>query len=464
MKSKAFSLLGKGEISHLVTSTEDTLASSSTVYEGADNEGWEPVLEDNGSPRAIKTDRIIEGYISSERLDNQKDIVPLEAFTVEMDTTGEMPLIEWIAKNSELMWVHGHTDKGSLAIGNVIGYKVEKGRPKFRWGIKKGSTLIDDCWEIMKQHGTAAGFSIGGAKLERECDDNKCILHKLDVVEVSWTPNPANPDAVTTFINKLAKQHGPPAGEPREGRGPENRDEDDEELHTGQERDNAEDDEQLEKPCPWKKKAMALLDKYWDVKDPTPSKVRPPKLGPNREILELEEGEDDDDAEKSASSTGDEHGPSVSTKKGDDIVEKETEPIEKADEILAGLGEIKTSIDAMAKALIKQNDEEEDEDDKDAEKQEDDEEEEDKDTEKQDDEEEDDKKDEEKSVKKSSDEELLGEVLTRGLAPKIMDLQKGGALRPGGAGKNLGKSDDDSPFDRRMKARIARAEKLQGAV
>lgn len=456
MKSKT--LKSSGNVSWLSKQDGPVQIDYTTPLEGADNDGWLPAMETDGEPRVWDTDRIVEGYISSERLDNQKDIVPLEAFTVKTDATGEMPLIEWIAKNAELMWVHGKTEKGALAIGRAIGYKVEDGKPKFRWGIKKGSPLIDACWETMKQNGTAAGFSIGGAKIEQECDDNNvCTLHKLDVPEVSYAPDPAQKDAVATYINKLAK-------------------EDDEVTED-------EDEADLEKPCPWSKRAAAIkasnmADEYKTellavIKQREPqSNAATWKLPHDRQERELDaikpmklgEEEDEEEETEKSQSSGDEHGPSVTTRKGDNNMEDEkTEPLEKADAILAGLGELKKSVDALVKALIKQEEEDkeppkkdEEEDDKDAEKQDEEE-------DKKEPAEEEDKKDEEKSVKKASDAELLGAVIERGLASKLQDLQKGGAARPTGTGQPLAKTDGDDSYGRRLKGRIARAEKLQGA-
>lgn len=273
-----------------MSKSEELLASYDTVIEGADT-GWLPVLEDNGATRAIKTDRIVEGYISSERLDTQKDVVPLTAFTVEKDNEESMPLIEYIAKRAPLVYEHANTEKGVVPMGVVIGYKVEDDKPKFRWGVYKGSDLVDECWREMRKHGTAGGFSIGGAKIEPECDSQKCVLNKLDVVEISWTPEPANVDAKATWLNRVAKTIA-----------------------------KADDDEDLEKPCRWKKHAEAV--KASDMDDEMKKSLltamkagfgawgeRPKDPGDvfrlKPEDLEMkEDDEEDDDMEKETQKTG----------------------------------------------------------------------------------------------------------------------------------------------------------------
>jgi hypothetical protein len=135
----------------------------------------------------------------------------------------------------------------------------------------------------MKKHGKDGGFSIGGAKIEPSCTGDRCVLNKLDIVEVSWTPTPANQDATCTYVSKAEEEEEDesPQGEPVE--------------------------DLVEKPCPYKKKAMGLLDKYWDVKDPTPSQSNKPKLGPDREILELDEEEDEEVEKESRTSISESH-------------------------------------------------------------------------------------------------------------------------------------------------------------
>lgn len=329
-------IISRGEMTAIMKSAEVMMVSYDTAFEYADNEGWQPVMEDNGSPRAIKTDRIIEGYISSERWDSQNDKVPLTAFVVEKDNEGEMPLIEYIAKRAPLVYEHANTEKGVVVLGLPVAWKVENERPKFRWAIYKGSDLVDECWAEMKKHGKSGGFSIGGAKVDSDCENGHCLLNKLDIVEVSWTPTPANQDAKCTYVSKAdmdSAEKGPPFEPPPSGdlpakgkeildkvysdcRSKQNSDSPENKekcakiawgavkragYSPGTEKAEDEEDEEpqgepMEKPCHWKKKAIDILDKYWNVKDPTPSQKNPPKLGPDREIMELEEdGEDQEE-------------------------------------------------------------------------------------------------------------------------------------------------------------------------
>lgn len=300
MTGEFFGFYTTGGVSYLSKSQEvDMLVSNDTVLEGADNEGWLPVLEDNGMPRAIKTDRVVEGYISSERLDTQMDVVPLTAFTVERDNEESMPLIEYIAKRAPLIFQHASTEKGVVPMGVVVGYKVEDDKPKFRWAVFKGSDLVDECWAEMKKYGTNGGFSIGGAKMEPECDDQKCVLNKLDVVEVSWTPDPANVEAKATFLSRVAKamkQRGPgrlgalgiaPAW--------------DEELPEKKSEEDEEEDEDLEKPCPWKKEYDAV--KASDMDDGVKKTILAAMKGSNLPRIQelIDEGEElqlDEDEDK----------------------------------------------------------------------------------------------------------------------------------------------------------------------
>ena len=202
-----------------------------TVLEGADNEGWQPAMSSNGEPRQWDNERIVEGFISSENWDTQNDKVLLSAFTEELDKDNDLTLIEWITKNATLTYLHGASDKGEIPLGKALAWKIVDGQPKVRWGVYKGSELVDECWREMMKHGVSGGFSIGGAKVEQECKGEQCVLKHLDVVAVSWTPDPACKEAMATYINQMAK-----AAMEEDG-------------------DEEEDEERLKKPCPWKKAA-----------------------------------------------------------------------------------------------------------------------------------------------------------------------------------------------------------------
>jgi hypothetical protein len=384
MKGEFFGAFRTGTISYLSKSLEaDELVSYDTAFDGADNDGWQPVLEDNGVPRAVKTDRVVEGYISSERLDTQNDIVPLSAFVVEKDNEEDMPLIEYIAKRAPLVYQHANTEEGVVILGQVVAYKIVKDKPKFRWAIYKGSDLVDKCWKEMLKYGTNGGFSIGGAKIEPECDAQKCVLNKLDVVEVSWTPNPANVDAKATMVRLVKSTKAQAEETPPE----------DEAVAPD------EDDETLEKPCPWRKRASAI--EASDIEDGLKRelleviKQREPqsnaavwKLPYDRQERELDaikplemddekedEEEDDDNAEKSADNPGDEQSPSdptaptggVSTTKKEDEEENKEPPKDDEDddveksEMLKAITGLTAAVTTLTERLDKQEDDEESE-------------------------------------------------------------------------------------------------------
>jgi hypothetical protein len=383
----------------LAKSEEDPLVSFDTVIEGADSTGWEAVLEDNGAPRAVKTDRIIEGFFSSERLDSQNDVVPLSAFIVEKDNEDGLPLIEYIAKRAPLIYEHANTEKGVVPLGAVVGYKVEDDKPKFRWAIYKGSPLVDEVWEEMKKHGKDGGFSIGGAKIEPQCDSHKCVLNKLDVVEISWTPNPANTDAKATFINRMAK--------------------------------SKKEDEDMEKPCPHKKTAEAIKasDMSYDDKKTALSALKGSNLPKIQTLIDegeaiqpLEPKEDDEDEEKVkySKSTGAELSPSDSTNKEGDTTtkkedegndppkdEEEDESMDKSDELVKAITTLTEAVNTLNTRMSKEDDEEEEESEEKAKKADEDE----------------DEETEEKS-KKARKAEIMEVLVDAGV------VQKGGPERP----------------------------------
>jgi hypothetical protein len=165
------------------------------------DDGWVYVREPPGA-------RIIEGVLSCEIRDLQGDIIELDAVVARMP---------WIALNAPLCYKHGHDrSRGVCPLGEIVAWKYDAGAKQIlvRDYIKEGSPLVDDIYHNEIQPiGTRAGFSIGGAVLDKTCWVEKgkpvCNCHDTDVVEHSWTPRPANPRSYLTYVSvaaSLAKQ------------------------------------------------------------------------------------------------------------------------------------------------------------------------------------------------------------------------------------------------------------------
>ena len=162
-----------------------------------DNNGWNIV-------RDWDNDRIIEGVITKEVRDLQGDIVPVGLVEAQMD---------WIGKNGALIYEHANDPKrGVVPLGKLLAWKRVGDEIHARWGIHKGSRIIDDIWtNEMKPLGTRAGFSIGGAIFDKTCRRDAsgqvtCAVKDLEVIEVSWTPRPANQSSYLDYIAEFAKE------------------------------------------------------------------------------------------------------------------------------------------------------------------------------------------------------------------------------------------------------------------
>jgi hypothetical protein len=164
--------------------------------------------------REPESDRIITGFITDEMAggqgyDVQGDKVLLSAFLLEKAHECEVPRIEWIMKNATIMYVHGLTQKGAVPLGKPFAYRLSDDGQKIEMKafiLPVGSEMIDSIWrDEIVPFGTDGGFSIGGQILRRDCHGGVCEIPKVDVVEVSWTPTPANKGAVMTGLNRAAK-------------------------------------------------------------------------------------------------------------------------------------------------------------------------------------------------------------------------------------------------------------------
>jgi hypothetical protein len=133
-------------------------------------------------------ERIVEGYISSERLDDQNQVVTFQAIS------NAMP--------DYLKWSNIRAMHKPIAAGRVISARP---LPEVHKYYVQGHIVDDDSWNKVKA-GVYKGFSIGGsilpggaemAKLEDGTPYQR--LNKIKLVEISLVDRPANPDAVLTL-------------------------------------------------------------------------------------------------------------------------------------------------------------------------------------------------------------------------------------------------------------------------
>ncbi len=151
----------------------------------------------NNEKKWDKNDRIVEGFVTQERIDNQGDYIPVEVVEKIMPTLVERGRL-----------IEGHSNH---IIGEPLGWRREGGKIKMKFGIYSNYLSDDQIWKKIKAAGNHAGFSLGGNILEAipVCNDNRCWnrINEIEVWEVSWTPTPANIGAKVTDVNMLAKQN-----------------------------------------------------------------------------------------------------------------------------------------------------------------------------------------------------------------------------------------------------------------
>ena len=184
-----------------------------------DWEGWNRVIESNGYYREWDNDRYVDSYMTEEMYDTTNDRVHLSAFLMDK-TSDNMLRIDWVCKNGVISLIHGMTELGFVPLGRPLAWKHDGNKIQIRWGVNKGSELVDQLWtENISKAEPGAGLSIGGQNLEKSCmgygPNRKCDITKVDIWEIAWTPDPANEGAVNTFVNKMAKSRFPETGEPR---------------------------------------------------------------------------------------------------------------------------------------------------------------------------------------------------------------------------------------------------------
>ena len=139
-------------------------------------------------------DRIFKGFLSVEIVDKQGDIVPIEELEKVMTA---------LMKRGGVI-TDTHTNR---VVGKILNWQkvIKDGKPAIliTGQIFKDYKYDDLVWEKIK-NGEYRGLSIGGiATQKKENGVNK--LEQLELFEVSVCETPANPEAVITAVNTLAK-------------------------------------------------------------------------------------------------------------------------------------------------------------------------------------------------------------------------------------------------------------------
>lgn len=136
-------------------------------------------------------ERIVEGYISSENLDDQNQIVTFDAIKKAIP--------------DYMQWANLREMHQPIAAGKVLVIKaVEGDEHNKRWWIR-AFVADDEAWKKVKL-GIYKGFSIGGRSLPGGIEISKLQdgtpyqkLTKLKLTEISLVDRPANPDAKITL-------------------------------------------------------------------------------------------------------------------------------------------------------------------------------------------------------------------------------------------------------------------------
>ena len=137
--------------------------------------------------------RLIVGYASTEAQDSQGEIVTRAALE------GALPDYMRFANIREM---HQPSAVG-VATDAVVDGK----------GLMINATIVDDeAWKKVKA-GVYKGLSIGGRVLAR-ADNDKNIITRLELYEISLVDRPANPEAVVRLWKNDGPEPGPAAAAP----------------------------------------------------------------------------------------------------------------------------------------------------------------------------------------------------------------------------------------------------------
>ncbi|HXP29717.1 MAG TPA: XkdF-like putative serine protease domain-containing protein [Stellaceae bacterium] len=132
--------------------------------------------------------RMVFGYASTEALDQQGEIVRLEAL--------EAALPEYM-RFANIREMHQPSAVGVAHEAAVDGK-----------GLWLGARVVDErAWEKVKA-GVYKGFSIGGSVTARD-PQNRMIITGVDLTEISLVDRPANPEAVFEMVKRAEGALGP---------------------------------------------------------------------------------------------------------------------------------------------------------------------------------------------------------------------------------------------------------------
>jgi len=166
----------------------------------------------------MKNILIIKGIINKDSLDNQERTFKSWGSVEMIDKQGDFlnidefkPVIEKLNKLGHSIPVMDSHSNHQIGVITNIEYGIDKENRK---GLLLTGKIFsrypsdDSAWEALKS-GEYSGMSLGGKAGEKipVCDQNGCynILKNIEVWEFSLVATPANPGALVTEFNKLAK-------------------------------------------------------------------------------------------------------------------------------------------------------------------------------------------------------------------------------------------------------------------
>lgn len=130
--------------------------------------------------------RIVGGYVSTEAIDSQGEIVEKDAVAKALPGY----LGEYNEKTGKYRYGNIREMHQMSAVGKTIHTKVDD-----KGTYIEGKVVDDNAWKKVKE-GVYAGFSIGGRVLEQV----KNRIKSIRLSEISLVDRPANPDAIFAMV------------------------------------------------------------------------------------------------------------------------------------------------------------------------------------------------------------------------------------------------------------------------
>jgi len=160
-------------------------------------------------PETRKTKRQPDAELAHCMLDVQMKAFNEEARTVDVvmstpriDRHGERVELDWDLKaykrNPVVLWAH---DSRSLPIGKAENVRIEGDAlvGTIRFCSASANPLAEQCVQLFREgmlNAVSVGFIPHSYRFEKEDDEEVLVLSKNELVELSVTPTPANPDAL----------------------------------------------------------------------------------------------------------------------------------------------------------------------------------------------------------------------------------------------------------------------------